>query len=134
MSTVTYTIKPGDTLSGIAQAHGVSPKLLALLNKISDPNHIQAGATLKIPADRIMPLKDQETFASALDELQHERDARRRREAGEAFEIALKKDFHTAMEFAASHSLGAIQALLGLGIPWTVKAVLNVVFSAQEVW
>ena len=44
----TYTIKPGDTLSGIAAAHGTTVDALAALNGISDPDKINAGDTIKI--------------------------------------------------------------------------------------
>ena len=50
MST-TYKIKQGDTLSGIASKYGTSVSQLASLNKISNPNLIMAGDTLKISAD-----------------------------------------------------------------------------------
>ena len=44
----TYTIKPGDTLSGIAAAYGTTVDALAALNGISDPDKINAGDTIKI--------------------------------------------------------------------------------------
>ena len=43
-----YTIKKGDTLSGIAQRSGVSVAELARINNIKDPNKIAAGATIKL--------------------------------------------------------------------------------------
>ena len=43
-----YTVKSGDTLSGIAQKHGTTTKKLADLNSISNPDKIQVGQTLKI--------------------------------------------------------------------------------------
>lgn len=46
----TYTIKPGDTLSKIALATGLSVNAIAAANGISNPNLIRAGATLKLPA------------------------------------------------------------------------------------
>lgn len=52
----TYTIKRGDTLSGIAAAHGTTVKALADLNGISDPNKIVAGRTLKLPATKVVSL------------------------------------------------------------------------------
>ena len=45
----TYTIKPGDTLSKIAQANGTTVSELASLNGISNPNLIYAGNTIKLP-------------------------------------------------------------------------------------
>jgi N-acetylmuramoyl-L-alanine amidase len=44
-----YTVKPGDTLGGIAQSAGVPPGQLAELNNLSDVDHILAGQTLMLP-------------------------------------------------------------------------------------
>ena len=44
-----YTIKWGDTLSGIAQRYGVSMSYIAKLNKIQNVNKIYAGTSLCIP-------------------------------------------------------------------------------------
>lgn len=44
----TYTVKSGDTLSGIASAHGTSYEALAKVNGISNPNMIYVGQTLKL--------------------------------------------------------------------------------------
>ncbi len=52
------TIQPGDTLSKIAARHGVSAEELAKANNITDPNRIQAGQALTIPAqskDKAVP-------------------------------------------------------------------------------
>lgn len=43
-----YTVRPGDTLSGIAQKFGTTVSALSKLNGISDPNLIYAGSTLRI--------------------------------------------------------------------------------------
>jgi len=45
-----YEIQRGDTLSGIAQAHGTTVEALALANKISNPDMIYAGETLEMAA------------------------------------------------------------------------------------
>jgi len=46
----TYTIAPGDTLSGISAAKGIGMNdLLAANPHITDPNKIYAGATLNLP-------------------------------------------------------------------------------------
>jgi len=45
----TYVVKPGDTLSSIADQFGVSQDAIQRANNISDPNSIEAGQTLKIP-------------------------------------------------------------------------------------
>ena len=45
---VYYTIRPGDTLSGIAQKYGTTVSALARLNGISDPDRIYAGDRIRI--------------------------------------------------------------------------------------
>lgn len=44
----TYTVEEGDTLSSIADRHGVPAEQLAALNGIEDPDFIWAGQSLKI--------------------------------------------------------------------------------------
>lgn len=44
----TYTVKPGDTLSGIASRFGTTYQHLAALNNIDDPNLIRAGQELRL--------------------------------------------------------------------------------------
>lgn len=48
VSSVTYKVKSGDTLSGIAQKFGTTVSKLAKLNNIKNVNLIYAGQTLKI--------------------------------------------------------------------------------------
>lgn len=43
-----YTIRPGDTLSGIAERFGTTVSTLQRLNGIEDPNLIYAGSTIRI--------------------------------------------------------------------------------------
>ena len=45
---VTYTVKAGDTLSGIAKKYNTTYQELAKKNNISDPNKIYVGQVLKI--------------------------------------------------------------------------------------
>lgn len=47
-SYVTYTVKKGDTLSGIAAQYGTTYQKIAADNGITDPNLIYPGQTLKI--------------------------------------------------------------------------------------
>lgn len=44
-----YTVRPGDTLSGIAAKYGTSYQKLAQINGITNPNVIYAGQTIKLP-------------------------------------------------------------------------------------
>jgi GH25 family lysozyme M1 (1,4-beta-N-acetylmuramidase) len=44
-----YTVKAGDTLSSIAEAHHTTWQTLATLNHLTDPNLIHPGQELKIP-------------------------------------------------------------------------------------
>ena len=45
-----YTVKPGETLSGIAAAAGVPVEALAAMNGVSADSHVIAGTALKLPA------------------------------------------------------------------------------------
>lgn len=44
-----YVVQSGDTLSKIAESFGVDPNELMAVNGITDPDHIERGAELKIP-------------------------------------------------------------------------------------
>jgi len=50
-----YTIKPGDTLSGIALQFGITVAELVKLNNIADPNAVQAGQVLIVPVKGAAP-------------------------------------------------------------------------------
>ena len=45
----TYTVKAGDTLSGIAARYGTTVEELVRLNRITDPNRIYVGQVLRLP-------------------------------------------------------------------------------------
>ncbi len=47
--TVTYKVKPGDTMYSIAKRYGIDVKKLASANALSDPSALKAGTELKIP-------------------------------------------------------------------------------------
>lgn len=49
----TYTVKSGDTLSGIAVRFGTTAYALATLNGISNQNLIRVGQVLKLPASTV---------------------------------------------------------------------------------
>lgn len=51
----TYTVQPGDTLSGIGEKFGVDYKTIAAANGIADPNFINSGVTLTIPGTAPAP-------------------------------------------------------------------------------
>lgn len=44
-----YTVRPGDSLSIIAQAHGVTTQTLVDLNELDDPHQLRVGQILLIP-------------------------------------------------------------------------------------
>jgi LysM repeat protein len=46
----TYTVQSGDTMSSIANANGMTSAQLSAYNGITDPNSLQIGQVLKIPA------------------------------------------------------------------------------------
>ena len=46
---ITYTVRSGDTLSKIAQAHGSTINHIQNANKIADPRALQVGQTIFIP-------------------------------------------------------------------------------------
>jgi LysM repeat protein len=45
----TYTVRSGDTLSGIAARNGTTWKAIAQLNQIKDPKKIRVGQVLRLP-------------------------------------------------------------------------------------
>lgn len=47
-----YVVKPGDTLSAIAQRHEVLQKSIVEANGIADPNRIRAGQPLYVPTQK----------------------------------------------------------------------------------
>jgi LysM repeat protein len=51
----TYMIRAGDTLSKIAQTHGVTVKALAAANPGVDPAKLKVGRMLQIPARQLPP-------------------------------------------------------------------------------
>lgn len=54
-STGTYTVRAGDTLYKIAQAHGTDVATLARLNKISDPTQLRIGQVLRLDSGTPVP-------------------------------------------------------------------------------
>jgi LysM repeat protein len=49
-----YRVQSGDTLSKIAKHFGVDPQDLMAANGITNPDHIEAGQKLKIPAAKVV--------------------------------------------------------------------------------
>ncbi|MEZ4836668.1 MAG: LysM peptidoglycan-binding domain-containing protein [Caldilineaceae bacterium] len=52
-SYVYHTVRPGDTLSRIAQSYGVSMSSIMSANGIYNPDHIYVGQRLKIPSGHV---------------------------------------------------------------------------------
>ena len=50
-----YTVRPGDTLSGIAAARGISTSSLAAANGLSPSSFVIEGTTLQIPSATVAP-------------------------------------------------------------------------------
>ena len=50
---ITYTVRKGDTLSGIGAEYGVAWYKLAEFNSLADPSLIYPGQVIKIPADEL---------------------------------------------------------------------------------
>ncbi len=53
----THQVEVGETLSTIARAHGVSPREIATLNRISDPNSLFANQVIKVPQVKVPQVK-----------------------------------------------------------------------------
>ena len=49
IETAPYTVRPGDTLLGIAARHGATRDRVMALNGLSDPDHIRVGQVLRVP-------------------------------------------------------------------------------------
>ena len=54
-SASTYVVKPGDTLNKISRATGVSESTIARINKISNPNLLIVGQTLRLSDSQSPP-------------------------------------------------------------------------------
>jgi LysM repeat protein len=54
--TVTYVVRPGDSLTAIATAYRTTVKRLSLLNDLAPADILQAGAVLRVPSSGL-PLK-----------------------------------------------------------------------------
>lgn len=61
----TYTVKSGDTLSGIASQFGTSYETLAQLNNISNPNLIHVGQVLRVNGNSTIPTPSRPTTSTA---------------------------------------------------------------------
>lgn len=59
-----YTVRPGDTLSGIADRLGVGSTVLATANAITDVDLIQPGQVLTVPADWRCPVDGPVSFVN----------------------------------------------------------------------
>ncbi len=50
-----HQVRPGDTLSGIAQRYGVSMDAIAAINEIADRDNLLVSQELRLPADALRP-------------------------------------------------------------------------------
>lgn len=50
-----HTVRSGDTLSGIAARYRVSEKALIALNNLPSADHVELGATLRLPSNAVLP-------------------------------------------------------------------------------
>ena len=56
-SLVSYQISPGDTLTAIAQTHGISSSELAKINQLTNPNLLEVNQFIKVPQSQaVSPL------------------------------------------------------------------------------
>ena len=53
--TTSYTVKKGDTLSSIARQFNTSVATLQSLNNLSNPNNLQVGTVILVPASKVTP-------------------------------------------------------------------------------
>ena len=58
----TYTVRAGDTLSGIAAKFGTSYQAVAALNGIANPNIIHPGQVLKVSGSVSTPVPSEQTY------------------------------------------------------------------------
>lgn len=66
---MTYTVKPGDTLSGIAQKFGVTlAKVMEVNPSITNPDKIYVGQVIQIPEDKPTVEQQKTDIEKALDE------------------------------------------------------------------
>jgi LysM repeat protein len=56
-ATAVYTVRAGDTLSGIAGHHNVTWQALATANGLSEHSYLQIGQALTIPGGTVEPLR-----------------------------------------------------------------------------
>jgi LysM repeat protein len=67
-----YAVRLGDTLSGIAEAHGVTLDALVSINRIGDPDRLVVGVTILIPETD--PTLREAALAPVVEPLQAERE------------------------------------------------------------
>src|SRR5687768_676745 len=61
----TYTVQPGDTLSGIALQHGVTVEAIMAANNLESSSVVYAGQTLIIPSPGSTPVPPAPTETAA---------------------------------------------------------------------
>lgn len=71
---MTYIVKAGDTLSGIAKTHGTTVAALVAANGIKDKNFIYIGQVIKIPGGNEpenIPEETRDALKSCLDAIEN---------------------------------------------------------------
>lgn len=62
-ATTTVTVEKGETLSTIADRHGMPVSTLMALNSLNDPNHVQVGQVLKVKGGSGSPTAKPSSFS-----------------------------------------------------------------------
>lgn len=97
----TYEVKPGDSLSKIAAAHGVKLADLQAANQIADPNKIRTGQKLVIPGVKAEK-KEKEAAPKEAKEPKEIKEAKETKEAKASEKAAEKKTKPKGEESATS--------------------------------
>ena len=67
LQAINYKVKAGDTLTAIAQQHGLPLTTLIAANKLADPNRIQIAQQLIVPISQSKKIESQQPIITALE-------------------------------------------------------------------
>lgn len=59
-----HLVRPGETLAAIGRLYGVSWQTLAQLNRLSDPDYLKVGQSLRIPGQRTLTPRPSRRWAT----------------------------------------------------------------------